>query len=153
MHKALHNPFKQAPSPNAWSRGCAQAEGGSGCPGTGHRQPCGVCPRRPAAADRGRPGAPGLVALYTSGALLTGGIDSKKLVRRWRGGRGESSSGLRGVRAIGSLKITGRRGGRERGEGGLDGIKYFLPATAGLTASISPPPQPPRGGSVSKLQI
>lgn len=65
--------FRTSPSPNAWSRGCAQAEGGSGCwaQATG-----GVRPQRSAAADRGRPGALGL-AFCTFEAVLTGGIDAK----------------------------------------------------------------------------
>lgn len=44
---------------------------------------------------------------------------------------------MRGVSDIASLKITGRRGGRERGEGGHDAIKYFYRRSQGsLRASL-----------------
>lgn len=73
MHKALHNPFKQA---HLQTPGLRAGRGRQRLSGTGHRPPSWVCPQRPAAADRGQPRAPG-TALCAFEAVLIGGIDAK----------------------------------------------------------------------------
>lgn len=104
----------------------------------GHRPPANrqSQPPAPSRCEPCRPEAVSL-ALCTFEAVLTGGIDAKvstnvvgrpRRVLEWRAECGGYSE----------PEITARRGGRDRGEGGHVGIRYFLSAVAGLTASIPP---------------